>query len=98
MTFLNLCSRKSFWPYTKCFTLIFSLCVYRRYIRNTKLFTDLVEASLALPNTRTDLGGNAPVMAGRFKKEGLDVLLASTVTPGLREKIDTDIKGVCVHL
>ena len=39
------------------------------------------------------LGGNAPVMAGRFHREGCKVLLGSTVSEELLKEIHPDIHG-----
>ena len=53
-----------------------------------------MESALTLEGSRKALGGNAPVMASRFHKEGLTVLLASTVSPELKQEIDKEIKGI----
>ena len=42
---------------------------------------------------RTSLGGNAPVMANRFKEDGCHVLLGATATDQLRQQIHPDILG-----
>ena len=60
---------------------------------NGTLFKELVGAAKSLDETWYSLGGNAPVMANRFKKEGLDVLLATKMSSNLQKEILADIKG-----
>ena len=62
-------------------------------MKNDTLFLELVAAANSLPETRTKLGGNAPVMASRFLLEGSQVLLGATTTSVLREEISPHIKG-----
>lgn len=54
----------------------------RRYASNQQLFKHLIKKTESLePNSyRWDLGGNAPVMASRFAKEGANVLLAARMS------------------
>lgn len=52
-----------------------------RYVSNETLFTEILEAAESLPGAYSAVGGNAPVMASRFAKEGAQVLLAAKRSP-----------------
>ena len=63
-----------------------------RYISNTSLFDEMVNIAETLPETRSSLGGNAPVMANRFQKEGCKVLLGTQMSENLHTLIDKEIQ------
>ena len=67
---------------------------YRRYISNDTLFNVLTKTSLSLPETKSFLGGNAPVMARRMANEGAEVLLAARFTKELRETLPKSVRGI----
>ncbi|XP_043232365.1 ADP-dependent glucokinase-like [Amphibalanus amphitrite] len=48
-----------------------------RYISDGSLFAELVALARKAPDARYEVGGNAPVMAARFAREGCSVLLGS---------------------
>ena len=48
-----------------------------RFVSDEKLWRDLVALGEQQEGHRWELGGNAPVMAARFAKEGANVLLAA---------------------
>ena len=52
-------------------------CPCRRYVSNKQLFSEVLEAAKQYPQQWYQVGGNAPVMAARFAKEGATVLLAA---------------------
>ena len=54
-----------------------SVSPYRRYISDGQLFAELVSVAGKAPDARYEVGGNAPVMAARFAREGCSVLLGS---------------------
>ena len=54
-----------------------------RFVSDEKLWRDLVALGEQQEGHRWELGGNAPVMAARFAKEGANVLLAAKLSPGL---------------
>lgn len=56
-------------------------------------FNKWVNEASKITTARWVLGGNAPVMASRFHKEGCDVLLAAKMTQKLKSNMDKDIKG-----
>jgi len=58
-----------------------------RFISDPSLFSSLVARGLTDASFRWGLGGNAPVMAARFAKEGAKVLLGAKLSPGLAEWI-----------
>ncbi|XP_071079420.1 ADP-dependent glucokinase-like [Haliotis cracherodii] len=63
-----------------------------RYISNETLFKELVDKADSLSHRVWSLGGNAPVMANRLAKEGLDVLLGARLTPNMAKALDPSIK------
>lgn len=65
-----------------------------RFMSNSKLYDELVEKALKLPNTKWSIGGNAPLMAKRFHVEGWKVLLAAKMSKKLKSYIPNDIKIV----
>ena len=58
-----------------------------RFVHDEVHWSQLLEAGEADPGARWGLGGNAPVMAARFVKEGAKVLLGAKLSPGLTEWI-----------
>ncbi|XP_063596795.1 ADP-dependent glucokinase-like [Penaeus indicus] len=62
-----------------------------RYVVNETLFSEMITAAEAAPGSYNALGGNAPVMASRFAKEGAKVLLAAKRSPYIMEEIHPDI-------
>ena len=66
---------------------------FRRYVENKTLFTELVETASSQPEYREVLGGNAPVMASRFAKEGCEVVLAAQMTKSLQASLPDIVKG-----
>lgn len=52
-----------------------SLCVLRRFISNSTFFVELVQLARKAPSARSFIGGNAPIMAKRFSKEGWTKIL-----------------------
>lgn len=69
---------------------------YRRVTRNDSFFTELEQAVLSLPATRTAVGGNAPVMAKRLVEEGVDVVLGAQMSSSLRKQLHPNIRGTFV--
>ncbi|XP_034952526.1 ADP-dependent glucokinase [Chelonus insularis] len=65
-----------------------------RYMNNEKLFDELVKKAKSFPSSYSAIGGNAPIMAMRFAKEGCDVLLASKMTRSLKIMIPDSIQIV----
>jgi len=58
-----------------------------RFVHNSDLWSELLETGVGDPDHRWGLGGNAPVMAARFAREGAKVLLGAKLSPGLAEWI-----------
>jgi len=58
-----------------------------RFVHDQELWEDLLETGLGDAEHRWGLGGNAPVMAARFAREGAKVLLGAKLSPGLAEWI-----------
>jgi len=56
-----------------------------RFVSDSDLFSSLVSQGLTDETHRWGLGGNAPVMAARFVKEGAKVLLGAKLSPGLAQ-------------
>ena len=52
----------------------------------------LLETAETDPEHRWGLGGNAPVMAARFAREGADVLLGAKLSPGLADWIPDGVQ------
>ncbi|XP_015109746.1 ADP-dependent glucokinase [Diachasma alloeum] len=65
-----------------------------RYMTDANLFDKLVERAKSFPSSYSAIGGNAPVMAMRFSKEGCDVLLAAKMTRSLKLMIPEGIEVV----
>ena len=65
-----------------------------RYVSDKRMFRQLVGIADQLPGVRHVLGGNAPVMANRFAKEGGVVLLAARLSRELREDMHEKVKTV----
>lgn len=58
---------------------------------NSKLYDDLVDQALKLPDTRWAIGGNAPLMAKRFFIEGWKVLFGGKMSKKLKTYIPEEI-------
>ena len=58
-----------------------------RFVHDESLWSSLVTTGVEDPGHRWGLGGNAPVMAARFVREGGVVLLGAKLSPGLQEWI-----------
>jgi len=56
-----------------------------RFVHDDGLWSQLLNTAQADPDHRWGLGGNAPVMAARFVKEGAVVLLGAKLSPGLSD-------------
>lgn len=54
---------------------------------NSKLYKQLVQQALNLPDSRWSIGGNAPLMGRRFFLEGWKVLLAAKMSKKLKSYI-----------
>ncbi|XP_071440863.1 ADP-dependent glucokinase [Hetaerina americana] len=65
-----------------------------RYLSNGTFFDEIVELASQLPGAYYALGGNAPVMASRFLREGCDVVLAAKMTQELLKSLPEEIKVV----
>lgn len=65
-----------------------------RYVSDKRMFRQLVGIADQLPGVRHVLGGNAPVMANRFAKEGGVVLLAARLSRELRKGMHKRVKTV----
>lgn len=63
-------------------------------MRNEELFDKLVMKARSFDSSYSAIGGNAPVMAMRFAKEGCEVLLAAKMTRNLRLMIPDNIEVV----
>lgn len=61
---------------------------------NEKLFDQLVSKATSFPSSYSSIGGNAPIMALRFAKEGCDVIVSSKMTKSLRQMIPDSIRVV----
>merc|ERR1719228_1969868 len=55
------------------------------FVHDDELWEELLETGLEDREHRWGLGGNAPVMAARFVREGAKVLLGAKLSPGLSE-------------
>lgn len=73
-------------PVTYYFLSVFRF-FRRRYTPNAELFNSFVKKAKKQKTSKWNLGGNAAVMATRFKKEGADVLLAATMSKKLRSHL-----------
>ncbi|PZC82162.1 ADP-dependent glucokinase [Helicoverpa armigera] len=65
-----------------------------RFVSNGKLYDELIEQALKLPDSRWAIGGNAPLMAKRFYIEGWKVLFAAKMSKKLKKYIPKDIQIV----
>lgn len=63
-----------------------------RYMNNKTLFTSMVQSAKQIEGVRIELGGNAPVMANRFAREGAEVLLAAQSSPDFKKVLSSGIK------
>ncbi|CAH2230112.1 ADP-dependent glucokinase [Pararge aegeria] len=81
--------------FLKSFTYFFKHgAAAERFMSNSKLYDELVEESLKLPDSRWAIGGNAPLMAKRFHMEGWKVLLGAKMSKKLKTSIPSDIQIV----
>ncbi|XP_023950737.1 ADP-dependent glucokinase [Bicyclus anynana] len=81
--------------FLKSFTYFFKHgAAAERFMSNSKLYDELVEESLKLPDSRWAIGGNAPLMAKRFYIEGWKVLLGAKMSNKLKKLIPNDIQIV----
>ncbi|XP_041981350.1 ADP-dependent glucokinase [Aricia agestis] len=81
--------------FIKSFTYFFKHgAAAERFMSNSKLFDQLVEDALKLPDTRWAIGGNAPLMAKRFFLEGWRVLLGAKMSDKLKSYIPNEISIV----
>lgn len=65
-----------------------------RFMSNMELFEEIVERAEKMENAKWALGGNAPLMAGRFSTEGCKVMLGAKMTNRLKQYIPKEIKIV----
>ncbi|XP_013136312.1 PREDICTED: ADP-dependent glucokinase [Papilio polytes] len=78
--------------FIKSFTYFFKHgAAAERFMSNSKLYDDLVEQALKLPDTRWAIGGNAPLMAKRFFLEGWKVLFGAKMSKKLKTYIPEEI-------
>merc|ERR1712241_1374377 len=63
-----------------------------RFVHDSLLWSRLLDTAEADPEHRWGLGGNAPVMAARFAREGADVLLGAKLSPGLADWIPDGVE------
>lgn len=63
-----------------------------RFIQNSTLFDELVKTAKKVPTAQYVIGGNAPVMARRFAKEGCNVLLGAQMSEELQKQLPVDVK------
>ena len=69
------------------------LLLFRRFTKNASLFDLVGNIMKDLPDGRSTLGGNAPVMTKRFVREGVSVLLISSISPSLKNELSSDVQG-----
>lgn len=62
-----------------------------RFVTDDGVFDRLVDRAAAVPDHRYAIGGNAPVMALRFAREGADVLLAAKMTEAMRAELPGEV-------
>ncbi|CAN7993085.1 unnamed protein product [Ixodes pacificus] len=58
-----------------------------RFVSNASLFASLVEAARSAESAEYHVGGNAPLMANRFAREGCEVLLGAHMSQKLRKEL-----------
>lgn len=63
-----------------------------RFIANSTFFAELVHLAEKAPSARYIIGGNAPVMAKRFVKEGCQVLLGAQMSKSLENQFPNSIR------
>ena len=63
----------------------------RRFVSNDELFDALVSRATKTEGHRWEVGGNAPVMALRFAREGAKVLLSAKITEDMRRGLHESI-------
>ena len=66
--------------------------LFRRYVVNKELFSDLVQRAHKHPDHWYQIGGNAPVMASRFAKEGATVLLGAHNSDFMASRVHKNIR------
>lgn len=62
-----------------------------RFISNSSFFSELVALAKQAPSARYHIGGNAPVMANRFVKEGCEVLLGAQLSKSLASQFSPKV-------
>ncbi|XP_076321887.1 ADP-dependent glucokinase [Tachypleus tridentatus] len=62
-----------------------------RYIKNETLFKEVLQLASRASDVHWAIGGNAPVMASRFAKEGCDVLLGAQMTKELKQFLPDEV-------
>ncbi|XP_023223115.1 ADP-dependent glucokinase-like [Centruroides sculpturatus] len=62
-----------------------------RYISNETLFNEILESVKNSENSKWTVGGNAPIMALRFAKEGCDVLLGAQLSLELKKILPSNM-------
>ncbi|GFU20327.1 ADP-dependent glucokinase [Nephila pilipes] len=63
-----------------------------RFVSNSTFFAELVHLAEKAPSARYIIGGNAPVMAKRFAKEGCRVLLGAQMSKSLENQFPNSIQ------
>lgn len=72
--------------------IIQCISYYRRFIANSTLFQELVRLAEKASSAKYTIGGNAPIMANRFVKEGCSVLLGAQMSRALQSKFPDEIQ------
>lgn len=63
-----------------------------RFVDNASLFNEIVELTNMAQNSMRTIGGNAPIMATRFAKEGIgEILLGAQISPSLAKQLPSDV-------
>lgn len=68
------------------------LFIFRRFISNSTFFQELVHLAEKASSSRYTIGGNAPVMANRFAKEGCNVLLGAQMSKSLQSQFPDEVQ------
>lgn len=63
-----------------------------RYMSNETFFHKMADIAKSFPETKVVVGGNAPVMAKSFLRQGVKVLLGAQMTEELRRRIGTEVE------
>jgi len=70
--------------------------IFRRYLNNRTLLSEIGRMSRNIPGARLAMGGNAPVIAHRLAIEGAEILLAARFTPESLQELPDNVKGIQV--